>query len=565
MKPGSVRGVKPIAPPVYRPQSTPKVLQRKQAITQPHKASASAPPVYKPQPLPKVLQRRANLPPAAVQKTMGRAPVAPPVYQPNKTAVGLQQKPSSTPKLSTVQRKTPGTNNAPARPPIASARPPIPSRQQQPPPNLTARPTVIQRFIRMVTDAEKIPLPARQAIAHKLGPKAQVSDDLKIARYGQLAYLHPSVVRAAKLGRTDTTDTIKWESETGTTTLYRLIVPDQSSDDCGRVARRIMSKIHSISSTSTFKTADEKKADAKYPRVVERVQGDESTLKRLRRNRHANPDLGEAYVIIPPLDAVTKVNFHWGAVIAKSGGDVLTLEGYAGTGKEEWTLELYSQTNLNEQDFQTFHDIWGGVGVANPHTFVVAPEGAHRPPTTTGDEEMFWAEAFSFTTSSGNIGNPGTIISTPETFDPFGPIPDIKTPVLTPTLLMPTLVTASSPTSPSRSLSPTVSTLSPARVTSPTSPSNSTISSPRTRTNPSPPRLSSPVTTTTTTVVKVTTLIQLKAELKTIEQRYSRDKWPGLITELSKRCDQQVRDDMVFDVELRSMQCFAVVKKVFWD
>src|SRR5688500_5350248 len=47
----------PVAPPVYRPQPTPKVLQRKAAVAGGAEGQAPvAPPVYRPQPAPKVLQ-----------------------------------------------------------------------------------------------------------------------------------------------------------------------------------------------------------------------------------------------------------------------------------------------------------------------------------------------------------------------------------------------------------------------------------------------------------------------------------------------------------------------------
>ena len=55
-------GAKPAAPPAYRPQPTPKVLQRKAAPQQPvnqTKLATAAPPVYRPQATPKVFQRKA--------------------------------------------------------------------------------------------------------------------------------------------------------------------------------------------------------------------------------------------------------------------------------------------------------------------------------------------------------------------------------------------------------------------------------------------------------------------------------------------------------------------------
>ena len=72
------------APPVYRPQPVPKVLQTKTAashhpVSQPKQAPA-APPVYRPQPVPKVLQTKSATVQPSVQAR--RQPVAPPVYRP---------------------------------------------------------------------------------------------------------------------------------------------------------------------------------------------------------------------------------------------------------------------------------------------------------------------------------------------------------------------------------------------------------------------------------------------------------------------------------------------------
>src|ERR1044072_9071558 len=57
----------PTAPPVYRPQAAPKVLQTKAATTMPpagatRQLTPAAPHAYQPQPTPKVLQRKAALP-----------------------------------------------------------------------------------------------------------------------------------------------------------------------------------------------------------------------------------------------------------------------------------------------------------------------------------------------------------------------------------------------------------------------------------------------------------------------------------------------------------------------
>jgi len=66
---------RPVAPPVYRPQSAPNVLLRKTPI---------APPVYRPQQTPKVLQKKSALTqnPQPGQ-TRSQTPLAPPVYRPD--------------------------------------------------------------------------------------------------------------------------------------------------------------------------------------------------------------------------------------------------------------------------------------------------------------------------------------------------------------------------------------------------------------------------------------------------------------------------------------------------
>lgn len=72
---------RPVAPPVYRPQPLPKVLQKKSALVGPPKVAQAplrtGPPVYRPQPIPKVLQKKTA---ANAQKNVpvvARPPVAP--------------------------------------------------------------------------------------------------------------------------------------------------------------------------------------------------------------------------------------------------------------------------------------------------------------------------------------------------------------------------------------------------------------------------------------------------------------------------------------------------------
>src|SRR5215211_1788896 len=93
-------GIKrPVAPPVYRPQPVPKVLQRKTAPGQnpppaqpPHRPVA--PPVYRPHAQPAIAQAKMARP--ARNKAH---PVAPPVYRP-------QPKPNAPRNNAVVQRYT---------------------------------------------------------------------------------------------------------------------------------------------------------------------------------------------------------------------------------------------------------------------------------------------------------------------------------------------------------------------------------------------------------------------------------------------------------------------------
>ena len=86
----------PAAPPAYRPQPTPRVLQTKASAGQQSqnlqpRAKSVAPPAYRPQPVPGVLQAKKS----DVRQTVnpaGRAPLAPPAYRPQATPRVLQTK-----------------------------------------------------------------------------------------------------------------------------------------------------------------------------------------------------------------------------------------------------------------------------------------------------------------------------------------------------------------------------------------------------------------------------------------------------------------------------------------
>ena len=86
------------APPAYRPQPVPKVLQTKKPVapvshSRLHHAPA-APPVYRPQPVPKVLQRQATPPQREAAPRVNKQTVAPAVSKPQPVSKVLQRKAS---------------------------------------------------------------------------------------------------------------------------------------------------------------------------------------------------------------------------------------------------------------------------------------------------------------------------------------------------------------------------------------------------------------------------------------------------------------------------------------
>lgn len=84
-----------VAPPVYRPQPAPQVLQRKvaagQLIAVQAKPTPTAPPVYRPH-IPKVLQRKIDSKQYAGREHTGPTLQAPPVYRPQPVPKVLQLK-----------------------------------------------------------------------------------------------------------------------------------------------------------------------------------------------------------------------------------------------------------------------------------------------------------------------------------------------------------------------------------------------------------------------------------------------------------------------------------------
>jgi hypothetical protein len=90
----------PVAPPAYRPQALPRVLQTKIPLArQPgnqSKLPPIAPSVYRPQPTPKVMQRKMGLDHRLREGQKPGRPVAPPVYRSQPSPGALQRKNSQT-------------------------------------------------------------------------------------------------------------------------------------------------------------------------------------------------------------------------------------------------------------------------------------------------------------------------------------------------------------------------------------------------------------------------------------------------------------------------------------
>lgn len=104
--------MRPVAPPVYRPQPVPKVLQAKMNVAYQPSASSPrapvAPAVYRPLPTPKALQTKMAVAPQPRKDNSPRRPVAPPVYNPKVTTTGkskpVVQPKSALPARAVIQR-----------------------------------------------------------------------------------------------------------------------------------------------------------------------------------------------------------------------------------------------------------------------------------------------------------------------------------------------------------------------------------------------------------------------------------------------------------------------------
>jgi len=100
-------------PQPARPKA--QIVQQKKAATLQMKRPAAAPPVYRPQPVPRVLQKKSANVPQSPQGQVGPKPVAPPVYKPQPTPKCLQMKRTQAPVRAS------GKNNAAGGPKVQAS------------------------------------------------------------------------------------------------------------------------------------------------------------------------------------------------------------------------------------------------------------------------------------------------------------------------------------------------------------------------------------------------------------------------------------------------------------
>ena len=115
-----------------------------------------------------------------------------------------------------------------------------------------------------------------------------------------------------------------------------------------------------------FSAVEGKKFDKAWKAYSKLNQKDREKFdQRLGINEYALPNVGEAYCIVANKDEHLDMkvwNFHWGAVVMRSGGDSVTMENFAGSGATAWDFQMYGppskpgQTFYEQQKSRTKHD-----------------------------------------------------------------------------------------------------------------------------------------------------------------------------------------------------------------
>lgn len=122
--------------------------------------------------------------------------------------------------------------------------------------------------------------------------------------------------------------------------------------DCGMYAHSLMYKM------GEFVKQDNARKSIKNADVEEGRTDIAAIFDQVNITSRANPDVGEAYYVFNnPADSLYgkiggHFNFHWGAVVAKSGSDVITAE--ADSNASDMWFQMYNTSKFN----QSFKDNW---------------------------------------------------------------------------------------------------------------------------------------------------------------------------------------------------------------
>jgi hypothetical protein len=206
----------------------------------------------------------------------------------------------------------------------------------------------------------------------------RLSEDEKMAvlqgighRGSQSLFLDPSVQKASSVL------TQTFEKSLDFSSLYRFRPTfDQLDNDCGSAALKLMKVMNNFSKKMTTRLSTQTQSQELALSNPRDVHDQLLSLNKIGEitNDNAFPQVGQAYLIITAgaeHDRDSSLfNFHWAAVIASSGGEVITAENITGGDTATWWFQLYSQWDWS----QTFHRHYAGTGRfgRNPLTLVAS-------------------------------------------------------------------------------------------------------------------------------------------------------------------------------------------------
>lgn len=158
-------------------------------------------------------------------------------------------------------------------------------------------------------------------------------------------------------------------------------------NQCGEYAERIMRKLSGITKQErgSFQITN--------ANVNEGVTNFEKTFDSVMLTGTAAPDIGEAFYVYnnPKDDLFGKndgghFNFHWGAVVAKSGSDVITAE--ADSNASSMWFQMYNSSKFG----QSFKDHWLTKGKLDQAAkefqvrFIKRPKKKEQPTSTNNNQ-----------------------------------------------------------------------------------------------------------------------------------------------------------------------------------